>query len=79
MLIDALNPGSRESEVAIVSCFASAILFDISALSNKQFISVCYIFWPIECEYGDGIEEVAMDYDQFDGNILILFNCCAMT
>jgi hypothetical protein len=74
LLIDALNPGSRESEmqaVAVVSCFASAILFDVSALSHTQFLLVCCIvIWPIECESGDGIDEVlevAMKGDQSDG------------
>jgi hypothetical protein len=60
LLIDALNPGSRESEihiVVVVSCFASAISLDISALDHRPLMLV-RCMRSIERESGDGIDEI---------------------
>jgi hypothetical protein len=60
LLIDVLNPGSRESEirvVVVVSCFASAISLDVPALDHRPLMLVRYMR-SIECESGDGIDEV---------------------
>jgi hypothetical protein len=59
MLIDALNPGSRESEseVAIVIRFASAISSNVPALDHRPFLSVSCL-WSIECQCDDGIDRI---------------------